>query len=134
MSRPFRVFAHLTTAGGGVVSAAALWAAIAVAAAQQPPPQQPPPQQEPPRFRASVDVTSLDVSVVDDHGKPFLGLKPEDFNVRIDGNTRRVVSAEWISIIADKRAPGSSQVTDLGPAFSCTKTWVWCRRCLVRTN
>ena len=45
----------------------------AAVAAQQPPPQ------EPPRFRASVEVTSLDISVVDDKGKPVAGLTPADF-------------------------------------------------------
>jgi VWFA-related protein len=58
---------------------------------------QPPPQ--PPRFQTGVEVTSMDVTVVDDHGKPVTTLTPADFNVRIDGNPRRVVSAEWISLV-----------------------------------
>src|SRR5947209_6748771 len=62
-------------------------------------------QQEQPRFRASVEVTSLDVSVVDDHGKPIQNLTPADFNVRIDGNPRRVVSAEWIPLVTPGAAP-----------------------------
>jgi len=68
-----------------------------VAADQQPPPK--------PSFQASVEVTSLDVTVVDDHGKPFLNLTPLDFNVRIDGGQRRVVSAEWIPLAAKESAP-----------------------------
>jgi VWFA-related protein len=57
-------------------------------------------QQQPPKpsFQASVDVTSLDVTVVDDRGKPVTDLTPADFNVHIDGGQRRVVSAEWISL------------------------------------
>jgi VWFA-related protein len=55
-----------------------------------------PPQK--PSFQASVEVTSLDVSVVDDHGKPIKDLAPADFSVHIDGATRRVVSAEWIPL------------------------------------
>jgi VWFA-related protein len=62
-------------------------------AAQQ---QQPPPPK--PSFQASVEVTSLDVTVVDDRGKPLQNLTPEDFVVRIDGAQRRVVSAEWIPL------------------------------------
>lgn len=61
--------------------------------------------QEPPRFRSSVEVTSLDVTVVDDRGHPIVDLGPGDFNVRIDGNQRKVVSAEWISVVSDAAAP-----------------------------
>jgi VWFA-related protein len=60
--------------------------------------------QEPPRFRASVEVTSLDVSVVDDQGKPITTLRPQDFSVRIDGNPRNVISAEWVSLTAGANA------------------------------
>jgi VWFA-related protein len=49
-------------------------------------------------FRASVDVTSLDVTVVDGSGKPIADLAPADFNVRIDGNQRKVVTAEWVPL------------------------------------
>jgi VWFA-related protein len=66
---------------------------------------QPPPPQEPPRFKASVEVTSLDVAVVDDKGKPIAGLSPDDFTVRIDGAPRRVVSAEWVPLATDAKAP-----------------------------
>ena len=51
--------------------------------------QQPPPK---PSFQSSVEVTSLDVTVVDDRGKPITDLTPADFSVRIDGNARRVVT------------------------------------------
>lgn len=106
-----------------VVLVGVLSVAAAIAAAQPPPPQppaqppaaspppappsaaQPPPAQEPPRFRSSVDVTSLDVSVVDDRGRPVSGLTPEEFTVRIDGSARRIVSAEWVSLVADASAP-----------------------------
>ncbi len=60
--------------------------------------QQPPPPK--PSFQTSVEVTSLDASVVDDKGKPVAGLTPADFNVRIDGNARRVVTAEWVALAA----------------------------------
>jgi VWFA-related protein len=64
-----------------------------------------PSQQEPPRFRASVEVTSLDVTVVDDRGKPVAGLAPEDFTVRVDGIPRKVISAEWVPLVTDAGAP-----------------------------
>ncbi len=61
-----------------------------VVSAQPPPPN--------PSFQASVEVTSLDVAVVDERGKPLTTLTPADFAVRIDGAPRRVASAEWIPL------------------------------------
>jgi len=66
--------------------------------------QEPQPQAKP-SFQSSVDVTSLDVTVVDDKGKPITNLAPADFNVRIDGNARRVVTAEWVPLITEGSAP-----------------------------
>jgi len=58
--------------------------------------------QQPPKpsFQASVEVTSLDATVVDDRGKPITNLTTADFNIRIDGQQRRIVSAEWIPLTA----------------------------------
>jgi len=69
--------------------------------------QQPSPQQVPPAFKSSVEVTSLDVTVVDGNGKPIPSLAPEDFVVRIDNNVRRVVTAEWVRLASgdDRAAP-----------------------------
>ncbi len=55
-------------------------------------------QQELPRFTSSVEVTSLDVSVFDDRGRPVSDLTAADFVVRVDGAPRRVVSAEWVPL------------------------------------
>jgi len=70
----------------------------AVAAAQQA-------SQEPPRFRSAVEVTSIDVAVVDGQGKPLLGLMPGDFTVRVDNKPRVVVSAEWVPLAAEPANP-----------------------------
>jgi VWFA-related protein len=67
---------------------------VAAAGAQQQPPARP-------SFQSSVEVTSLDVSVVDDRGKPVPNLTPADFAVKIDGNARRVVTAEWVPLSGD---------------------------------
>jgi len=56
-------------------------------------------QAEPPRFRSSVDVTSVDVTVVDDKGRPIMDLTPGEFVVRIDNVPRRVVTAEWTPLV-----------------------------------
>jgi hypothetical protein len=56
--------------------------------------------QDQPRFRSGVDVTSVDVTVVDERGRPILGLQPEDFTVKLDGAERRVSSADWVTLTA----------------------------------
>src|SRR2546430_14756430 len=56
-------------------------------------------QDQPPRFQTSVDVTSIDVTVVDDRGKPITTLVPGEFMIRIDGNLRRGVAGGWGSLL-----------------------------------
>jgi VWFA-related protein len=58
-----------------------------------------------PVFRSSVELTSLDVSVVDDRGRTVMDLKPEEFTVRVDGSQRRVVSAEWVGLETRETPP-----------------------------
>jgi VWFA-related protein len=60
-------------------------------------------QPQTPVFRSSVEVTSIDVGVVDDRGRPVMGLGPADFTVQIDGAMRRVVSADWVSLVTPAR-------------------------------
>ena len=84
----------------------ALVAALAVSLrAQQP---------QTPVFRSSVEVTSVDVGVVDGRGRPVKDLGPGDFTVQIDGTTRRVVSAEWISLVT----PSKPDAPPLPPGYS----------------
>jgi VWFA-related protein len=51
-----------------------------------------------PTFRTGVDVIAVDVAVVDAKGTPVENLLPPDFVVKIDGQPRRVVSAEHVKI------------------------------------
>ena len=60
-----------------------------------------------PRFQASVEVTSVDATVVDSGGRPVMNLQPADFTVRIQGVARRVVSAEWVSLATPERSSGA---------------------------
>jgi VWFA-related protein len=78
--------------------AAMLLAGAVALRAQQPPNQ--------PVFRASVELTSIDISVVDDRGRPVPDLKPADFTVRVDGSERHVVNAEWTSLETAEKAAG----------------------------
>jgi VWFA-related protein len=71
----------------------------------------------PPRFRSSVDVTSIDVAVVDNQGKPLLNLMPADFTVRVDGKPRRVISTEWVPL-AETTAAGTKPPTRVPEGYS----------------
>jgi VWFA-related protein len=51
-----------------------------------------------PTFRTGVDVIAVDVAVVDGKGVPVENLLPPDFIVKIDGQPRRVVTAEHFKI------------------------------------
>ena len=59
---------------------------------------QSPSSQQTPRFRSNVDLLPIDVSVIDDRGRPVLNLTAQDFRVLIDSTPRRVVSAEWVAL------------------------------------
>src|SRR5437879_212133 len=54
--------------------------------------------QRPPGFSERVDVARiiLDARVVDADGGPMLGLRADDFSVKIDGKPARVDSAAWV--------------------------------------
>lgn len=59
------------------------------------------PADAPPTFRAGIDLVTVDVTVLDRDGRPIQDLKPDDFTIRIDGTTRRVVAAEFVKAGAD---------------------------------
>jgi VWFA-related protein len=80
----------------------AFCAALSTSPTAQTQPQTP---AQPPRFQSSVEVTSIDVTVVDDRGKPIADLTPADFNVRVEGNQRRVVTAQWVSMVTPETKP-----------------------------
>ena len=80
-----RVLVALATAAAGVAPVIARQAAGG-------------PAQQPPVFQSSVEVTSIDVTVVDGKGQAPADLQPSDFTVRVSGSTRRVVSAQWVPL------------------------------------
>src|SRR5262245_17635139 len=81
-----------TMCRGRLASGVGIILLTAWAGAQQPP--------QTPVFRSSVEVTSVDVGVVDSRGRPVMDLRPDDFTVQVDGAPRRVVSAEWVSLVS----------------------------------
>ena len=72
---------------------------------------QDPPQQPPPAIRLAVDRVPVDVSVIGDDGRPITGLAATDFTLDVDGRSRRIVSAEYVSSVRDATPPAASQST-----------------------
>jgi VWFA-related protein len=79
---------------------------VTTGAAAQPP--------QTPVFRSSVEVTSIDVGVVDRQGKPITDLGAGDFVVQVDGSARKVLSAEWVSLVV----PPKPEAPPPPPGFS----------------
>lgn len=79
-------------------AAALIFQGPAFAQAPAQPPSQPQAQIQGPTFRTGVEVIAVDVAVVDGRGKPVEDLLSPDFVVKIDGEPRRVVSAEQVKI------------------------------------
>jgi VWFA-related protein len=102
-----------------LLSVAAL-AVVAGQSAQTPQtPQTPQPAQTPepvqgPTFRTGVDLVAIDVAVVDRNGRPVEDLRAPDFAVKIDGEVRRVVSAELIKVDVEA---AKRQVADKSETF-----------------
>jgi VWFA-related protein len=69
-------------------------------------------QAQPPRptFRSTVDLVPVDVSVVDKNGSPVSDLTVEDFTLSVDGRSRRIASAQFISIVESAEPAPPRQV------------------------
>ena len=88
---------------------AAVVAASAAQAPTSPAPATPPPATpvpaaptdgavQGPTFRTGIDMISVDVGVVDRQGRPVEDLHAPEFVVKVDGEVRRVVSAELVRV------------------------------------
>ena len=65
-----------------------------------------------PVFRGGVDLIEVDVSVVDDRGRPIMDLQAGEFSVTVDRNPRKVETAEFVSmgpVDVKARRTGESQ-------------------------
>ncbi len=56
--------------------------------------------QQSPTYKLEVDVIPVDLVVIDREGRPVPGLRPEDFQVAVDGQPRKVVTAQFLSSAA----------------------------------
>ena len=54
--------------------------------------------QQRPTFRSGVDLIEVDVTVVDGDSYPITDLQASDFSVTVDGEPRRVVQAQFVSL------------------------------------
>src|SRR5688572_13119091 len=70
---------------------------------------------QPPVFRSGVEVMEVDVTVVDGRGEPVRDLRAPEFTVTVDGQPRRVISAEFIS---DSSTPSGQPVKPRDPYVS----------------
>jgi VWFA-related protein len=82
----------------GVLICASAASPLAAETQQAQETQEQAPAQQGPTFRTGVDLIAVDVAVVDQKGQPVENLLPPDFVVKIDGQPRRVVSAEHVKI------------------------------------
>lgn len=70
--------------------------------------------QQPPRFRTSVDLVHLDVSVLDRDRRPVRGLKPADFTVLEDGRPQAITVFEAFEV-PDDPPPKAAWVRAVAP-------------------
>lgn len=56
-------------------------------------------------FKTNVNLALVDVHVVDAHGEPVRDLSPDDFEVRVGGGGRRVISADLVDYKTRSRGP-----------------------------
>jgi VWFA-related protein len=77
--------------------------------------------QEPqPVFRTGVELITIDVSATDGRGRPIEDLRAPEFVVRIDGEPRRVVSADLVRI--DVEAARRQAADPFDPLFTSNQT------------
>src|SRR3954469_26034955 len=70
--------------------------ALAVLLLASPAFAQAPAQAQEPTFRTGVDVITVDVGAVDSRGQPVTDLHAPEFTVKVDGQPRRVVTADIV--------------------------------------
>jgi hypothetical protein len=63
-------------------------------------------EQHQPRFRAGVELVTVDVTVLNRQGEPLVGLFPQDFTVTADGAERQIVA--WRHVRAGAERPAAA--------------------------
>lgn len=62
----------------------------------------------PPKFEGGIEIVAVDANVVDGKGQPVRDLSPDEFVVKVDGRTRRVLSADFIGLQSGPSSPGTT--------------------------
>ena len=63
-------------------------------------------QQPSPKFRTGVDLTRVEITVLDkDTRKPIKGLTAEDFVIKVDGDVQRVATLAEVAVALPGEAP-----------------------------
>jgi VWFA-related protein len=76
-------------------------------------------QTKPPQvFKAGVELIVVEANVVDRSGQPVTGLRPNQFDVTLDGKARRVASAELVDL-----RPAPAAVRPAGQAAAVSRTY-----------
>ena len=73
--------------------------------------------QQTPTFRAGTDLVLIDTRVVGRDGTPVTGLKPDQFEVFIDGRRRAVASAEFVRGDAAGTPPAEGSAAGADPSI-----------------
>ena len=60
-----------------------------------------------PQFKSAIDLVQVDVSAVDGNGRPIRDLTAADFDLRVDGKRRGIVSAQFITVDARSETPAA---------------------------
>ncbi|MGH9201529.1 MAG: VWA domain-containing protein, partial [Vicinamibacterales bacterium] len=81
--------------------------ALSAQSGSAPAPQEPPVQPQTPVFRAGVDLLSVDVTALDSNGRQVTDLTPNDFIVEVDGDVRKVATAEYVRLVDPFRIVGA---------------------------
>jgi VWFA-related protein len=51
-----------------------------------------------PKFKSSLDLVRVDVNVIDGQGQPIRDLRAEEFELRVDGRRRQIVTAQFVPV------------------------------------
>jgi VWFA-related protein len=72
-------------------------------------------QQQEPILKSGIELVTIDVQVVDNKGQPIAGLRPDQFEVSIDGKRRRVVSAQFVDAATGTAETATGVADEPGP-------------------
>src|SRR6185503_1429376 len=88
----------MTRQAGALLVGLLLGSLAAFGQSTPPASQTPAPPQAPPRFRAGIELTQIDVSVLDANGRPVHGLKKEDFELLEDGIPQLIEACAEVTV------------------------------------